>query len=67
MAIEEKKRQLAEKQATLRLTLGRGKGHNLDPLDDSTLPRQAKVCHLLPAVPLRTMALVRPLTFGESG
>lgn len=47
VAIEEKKRQLAEKQATLKRTLGRGKGQSLDPLDDSTLPRQAKVCSAL--------------------
>ena len=42
-AIEEKKRVLAEKAATLRRTLGRSKGDNLDPLDDSSLSRQAKV------------------------
>jgi len=55
VAIEEKKRQLAEKQATLRRTLGRSKGQSLDPLDDSSLPRQAKVsrpsAHLLGFAP----------------
>ena len=43
-AIEEKKKLLAEKEATLRRTLGRSKAQTLDPLDDSTLPRQDKVC-----------------------
>lgn len=54
-AIEEKKRVLAEKAATLRRTLGRSKGDTLDPLDDSSLSRSAKVhpcrpCHLPVAV-----------------
>ena len=34
---------LAEKATTLRRTLGRSKGEALDPLDDSSLPREAKV------------------------
>ena len=42
-AIAEKKKVLAEKEATLRRTLGRSKAQTLDPLDDSTLPCQAKV------------------------
>lgn len=60
VAIEEKKRQLAEKQATLRRTLGRSKGQSLDPLDDSSLPRQAKVrrliAHLLAFAPRRLLS-----------
>ena len=43
-AIEEKKKMLAEKAATLRRTLGRSKGETLDPLDDSSLTCSAKVC-----------------------
>ena len=42
VAIEEKKKLLAEKEATLRRTLGRSKDTTLDPLDDSSLPRQTK-------------------------
>ena len=42
-AIEEKKKVLAEKAETLRRTLGRSKGEKLDPLDDSSLSRSAKV------------------------
>ena len=42
-AIQQKKKVLAEKAATLRQTLGRSKGEPLDPLDDSTLSRSAKV------------------------
>ena len=42
-AIQEKKKVLAEKAATLRRTLGRSKGEVLDPLDDSSLSRSAKV------------------------
>ncbi|KAL3151711.1 hypothetical protein ABBQ38_012692 [Trebouxia sp. C0009 RCD-2024] len=41
-AIQEKKKVLAEKAATLRRTLGRSKGEALDPLDDSSLSRSAK-------------------------
>lgn len=42
-AIQQKKKVLAEKAATLRHTLGRSKGEPLDPLDDSSLSRSAKV------------------------
>ncbi len=42
VAIEEKKKLLAEKEATLRRTLGRSKDTTLDPLDDLSLPRQTK-------------------------
>ena len=42
VAIEEKKKLLAEKEAALRRTLGRSKDTTLDPLDDSSLPRQTK-------------------------
>ncbi|DBA89741.1 TPA: hypothetical protein ACH3X2_004621 [Trebouxia sp. C0005] len=42
VAIEEKKKLLAEKEATLRRTLGRSKDTSLDPLDDSSLPRETK-------------------------
>ena len=42
-AIQEKKKVLAEKAATLRQTLGRSKREALDPLDDSFLSRSAKV------------------------
>ena len=42
-AIQEKKKVLAEKAATLHRTLGRSKGELLDPLDDSSLSRSAKV------------------------
>lgn len=47
-AIQEKKKVLAEKAATLRQTLGRSKGEALDPLDDSSLSRSAKV-HTIPS------------------
>ncbi|DBA94356.1 TPA: hypothetical protein ACH3X1_001962 [Trebouxia sp. C0004] len=42
VAIEEKNKVLAEKEATLRRTLGRSKDKTLDPLDDSSLPVQTK-------------------------
>lgn len=47
-AIQEKKKVLAEKAATLRQTLGRSKREALDPLDDSSLSRSAKV-HIVPS------------------
>lgn len=57
-AIQERKKVLAEKAATLRRTLGRSKGDSLDPLDDSSLSRSAKVCSLVSLVKSTPSALL---------
>ena len=57
-AIQEKKKVLAEKAATLRQTLGRSKGEPLDPLDDSTLSRSAKVPTIPSSIVINSLTIM---------